>query len=312
MALIAVARNQRAALRFASREMLSRVIPQFSWTRQLTTRLLLTASLVVLVVCLTDMRWGEVEREVPQRGIEVMFLLDVSRSMLAEDVAPNRLERAKQMIKDTIDEMAGDRVGLTVFSGEARQRIPLTNHYADFKQTLDEVTPEDLYRGGSRLGDALTEANNGFHGKTNRQKAIVLISDGEDQDSSPLEVANRIHKDERVRIVTIGLGDSNEGARIPINDRQGKRYLEYEGQQVWSKLNGEILQQIAEQTEGIYIPAETKQVPMADVYNGYLAKMEQSELETATINAYEARYQWFCCIALLLLLTEIFVATRYQ
>jgi Ca-activated chloride channel family protein len=309
LGVFAVAIQRRAALRLASKSMLARILPNFSTARQLAGKVLASLALVFLVLSLIDLRWGNVQREIPQQGIEVMFVLDVSRSMLAEDVAPNRLERAKQMIKDTLDEMAGDRVGLTVFSGDARLRIPLTNHYDDFKQTLDEVAPEDVYRGGSRLGDALLEAVSGFHGKTNRHKAIVLISDGEDQDSEPLRVAREVQQEHGVKILTIGLGDADQGARIPVVEGQRRTYLQHEGQQVWSKLNGEILRQIATETGGAYVPAGTKQVSMADVYHGYIAPMEQTEFETARINAYEARYQWFCAIALLLTLVEL-AATR--
>ena len=185
--------QRKAAMRFATSDMLSRVLPVRSVYRSMVSMALVLATMVLLVFCLVDLRWGKVEREVPQSGIEVMFVLDVSRSMMAEDVTPNRLERAKQMIKDTVDEMAGDRVGLTIFAGEARQQIPLTNHYDDFKQGLDAVGPDSLNRGGSRLGDAIVVASRGFLEITNDHKAIVLLTDGEDQESRPL-VATRLAK----------------------------------------------------------------------------------------------------------------------
>ncbi len=217
------------------------------------------ATLLLLVLCLLDIRWGKVEREIPQKGIEVMFVLDVSRSMLAEDVAPNRLERAKQMIKDSIDEMSGDRVGLAIFAGEVRQRIPMTNHYDDFKQTLDEVGPADLARGGSRLGDAITVAADGFLSQTNDHQAMVILTDGEDQESKPLQAAETVHNERGIRIFTIGLGDIEQGARVPIQNDGARNYLQHDGQQVWSKLDGKTLSEIAQLTSGAYIPAGTKQ-----------------------------------------------------
>jgi Ca-activated chloride channel family protein len=250
-----------------------------------------------------------VQREVPQEGIEVMFVLDVSRSMLAEDVTPNRLERAKQLIKDTMDEMAGDRVGLVLFAGEVRQRVPLTNHYDDFKQTLDEVGPEDLARGGSRLGDAVTVATRGFLSQTNEHKAIVLLTDGEDQESKPIEAARRAKEDHGVRIFTIGLGDLQQGARVPVETGNQRDYLKYKGQQVWSKLDGKTLSEMASATGGVYIPAGTKQVNMSDVYHGYIANIEKKEFETAKINRFEAQFQWFLLPALLLLLAELMITT---
>ena len=237
--------------------------------RNLAT-VLATAALALMVVALVDVRWGKVWREVPQKGIEVMFVLDVSRSMLADDAAPNRLERAKQQIKDTIDEMAGDRVGLVVFAGDAKQQIPLTTHYDDFKQSLDEVGPQNVRRGGSRLGDAIDTASQSFLTKSNAHKAMVIFTDGEDQESKPIEAAKRAHEATGVRIFTVGLGDMAQGSRIPVGGEDREQYLTHDGQQVWSKQNGEILRQIASTTEGAYIPAGTKQVNMSDVYHSYI------------------------------------------
>jgi Ca-activated chloride channel family protein len=213
------------------------------------------------------------------------------------------------MIKDTIDEMAGDRVGLVLFAGEARQKIPLTSHYDDFIQALDDVGPDDLRRGGSRLGDAVTTAADAFLDQTSDHKAIVLLTDGEDQESEPVEAARTAHQEQGVRIFTIGLGDFRQGARIPVQTREQTGYLQHQGQQVWSKLNGEILAQVATATQGAYIPAGTKQVDMADVYHGYIASVEQKEFATAKIDRYEARYQWFLAPALLLLLAEIAITS---
>jgi Ca-activated chloride channel family protein len=265
---------------------------------------LVLASLAAMVLALIDIRWGKIWREVPQKGIEVMFVLDVSRSMLAEDAAPNRLERAKQQISDMVDAMSGDRVGLVVFAGEARRRIPLTSHHNDFKQTLAEVGPQDVARGGSRLGDAIGAAADSFLDKTNDHKAMVLLTDGEDMESHPIEEARRVHQKRGVRIFTVGLGDEAQGARIPVRSRGGKSYLQYNGQQVWSKMNGKVLRQIATETDGAYIPAGAKQVDMAAVYRNYVALVEQQEFETARVNSFIPRYQWFVGAALALLLLD--------
>jgi Ca-activated chloride channel family protein len=304
--------SRRAERRFASHEMLARILPARRFWPRMLTRAASLVSLGLLVVCLMDVRWGEVQREVPQRGIEVMFVLDVSRSMLAEDVTPNRLARAKQMIRDTIDGMSGDRVGLVIFAGESRQRIPLTNHYDDFKRILDEVGPDDLNRGGSRLGDAISLAAEGFLSEGNAHRAMVVLTDGEDQESDPLKVAEQVHRDSGARIFTIGLGDIAQGARIPI-ERQGRRdYVQHEGEQVWSKLDGQLLTEIAQVSTGAYIPAGTKQVNMADVYHGFISSVEQTEFETARISRLEARFQWFLLPALLALIAEFVLAGRRE
>jgi uncharacterized protein YegL len=309
--LLAIAWARRSVTRFASPELIDRFFSRRGRWRNMLSLLLMSLVMALLVVCLVDLRWGQVQREIPQKGIEVMFVLDVSRSMLAEDVAPNRLRRAKQMIADTMDEMIGDRVGLVIFAGEARQQIPLTSHYEDFKQTLDEITPGDLMRGGSRLGEAIRVARNSFLSKTNEHRAMVLLTDGEDQESNPVEEAIAAKAEQGVRIFTIGLGDLESGARIPIgNDDRDRGFVEHNGEQVWSKLNGEILTKIATVTDGAYIPAGTKQVNMADVYHGYIANVEQTEFETAKVNSLEARFQWFLLPAILLLLIETALQSR--
>lgn len=308
LAVFSMAWQRRAALRFATTDMLARIFPPQNIYRIAASVFLVLAAMSLLVLCIVDVRWGKVQREVPQNGIEVMFVLDVSRSMLAEDVTPNRLERAKQMIKDTVDEMAGDRVGLTIFAGETRQQIPLTNHYDDFKQSLDEVSPSSLNRGGSRLGDAITVASKGFLEITNDHKAMVLLTDGEDQESKPLEAARLAKEDNGVRIFTIGLGDLETGARVPVESVRGGDYLSHSGKPVWSKLDGETLEKIATESGGAYIPAGTKQVNMADVYHGYIARVEQTEFETAKVDSYEARFQWFLAPALILLLLEVLIS----
>lgn len=306
----AIVARRRAARRFATANLRGKMMPPGIRSRQWLSGLLIAGSLTFMVFSLIDLRWGKTWREVPQKGIEVMFVLDVSRSMLAEDAAPNRLDRAKQQIKDMVDEMAGDRVGLLVFAGDTRQAVPLTSHYEDFKQTLDSVGPHSVRRGGSRLGDAITAAANSFISKTNEHKAIVVFTDGEDQESNPVQIAKKLYKDQGIRIFTVGLGDMDQGARIPDDEAGGRSYLQYQGQQVWSKMNGQILSQIATDTHGAYIPAGTKRVNMADVYHGYVANVEQQEFETAKINAYIARFQWFAVPALVLLLLEVWLTTR--
>jgi Ca-activated chloride channel family protein len=159
------------------------------------------------------------------------------------------------------------------------------------------------------LGDAISTASEGFLSQTNEHKAIVLLTDGEDQESKPVEAARRVNEDQGVRIFTIGLGDIEQGARVPIESGGQRKYLQHDGQQVWSKLDGEILAQVAAETGGAYIPAGTKQVNMADVYHGYIANLEQKEFETAKINGYEARFQWFLAPAFLFLLAEITMTT---
>ena len=300
---VAMVRYRQNLKRFATANLIGDLLPKGLTGRTATTTILSLVAMVLLTFSLVDVRWGKTLREVPQKGIEVMFVLDVSRSMLADDVAPNRLERAKQQIMDMTDEMSGDRVGLVVFAGDAKQRVPLTRHYHDFKQTLEEVGPYDVQLGGSSLGTAIQTAADSFLTKTGDHKAIVVFTDGEDQESKPVEVAQQIHANQGIRVFTVGLGDMEKGARIPVGQSEaGSRFLEHGGQQVWSKLNGQILEQVATSTDGAYVPAGTKQVDMAGVYHRFVANVEQTEFETAQIKSYTPRFQYFAGPALALLL----------
>lgn len=313
-AVVAGVARRRAANRFATADLRKRLFPAATATGHWMSAILMSACLALLAIACADIRWGKTWREAPQKGIEVMFVLDVSRSMLAEDVSPNRLTRAKQQIKDIVDELAGDRIGLISFAGTTRQSVPLTSHYEDFKQTLDSVGPHSVRSGGSRLGDAISAAADAFISKTHQHKAIVIFTDGEDQESQPVEIAKQLHDEQGIRVFTIGLGDTDQGARIPEMDpRRGTPtggFVQHNGQQVWSKMNGTVLRQVAEASDGAYIPAGTRRVNMADVYHRFIANVPQTEFETARINAYVARYQWFAAPALFLLLLEIGLSTR--
>lgn len=299
--------RRRAIHQFATANLTSRLFSHRRLIRVAIKSLVGLTAMSLLVVALIDARWGQTWREVPQKGIDVVFALDISRSMLAEDVSPNRLERAKQQIKDMVDEMAGDRVGLVVFAGESKRQVPLTKHYHDFKNALDEVGTFHVDRGGSQLGDAIQLAADCFLDKTNDHKAIVVFTDGEDQESDPVNVAAQAFAESGIRIFTVGLGDPQQGARIPASGQGASgRYLEYQGQPVWSKLNSPVLEQVALAADGAYVPAETKTVDMADVYHQYVANVEQQDFETARIKSYIPRFQIFVGLALALVLAEIF------
>ena len=296
---VSIVLHRRAVAQFATPNLLGQLIGSLGLWRDVVSSALIVGALALTVVGLVDIRWGKIWRDVPQKGIEVIFALDVSRSMLAEDISPNRLSRAKQNIKDMVREMAGDRVGLIVFAGDVRPHIPLTNHYADFEQSLEEVGPHNIERGGSNLGEAITLATESFLEKTADHKAIVLITDGEDHQSNPVEAAKQAYEEQGVRIFTVGLGDFEKGARIPT--QTGSRqvgFVHHEGEQVWSKLNGDLLKEVAIASEGAYIPAGTKQVDMAAVYHRFIGSIEQQEFDTAKINTYVPRYPWFLGAAL--------------
>lgn len=309
--IFAAIRSRRAMAAFATSNLRSAVAPQWNPRRRWLKTALVIGSLAAVALALVDVRWGKSWREVPQRGMDVVFLLDVSHSMLAQDAAPNRLERAKQYIGDLVDEMDGDRVSLVTFAGTATRKAPLTTNYREFRLTLDEVGPHSVTRGGSDLSEALRLAAGSFLDRSGNHRAIVVLTDGEDQGSDPTEAARQVFEDEGIRVFTVALGDSNQGARIPVRTAGGgMSWLQYEGQDVWTKANPGLLEKVAVDAGGAFVPAGTKQVDMGAVYHRYLTSVEEKSFADARVNAYVPRYQWFIGLALALAALEPFISER--
>ncbi len=265
-------------------------------------------ALAVLAGALVDPRAGSTREEVRRSGIDVFFVIDISRSMLAEDAAPNRLGRAKQLVLDALDHMAGDRVGLVAFAGTPSMRSPLTLNYGAFRLALNELAPQDAARGGSLLGDAIRLAAESFTDDVKGGKAIVVLSDGEDMDSFPAEAARKAFEEKGIRTYTIGIGDAGDGARIPVSrDRQGQVWLTHEGQEVWTKLNPSVLTQTALAGNGAYIPAGTSLVDMAEVWDSTVAAVGRRDFETQIVTRATPQYGWLVGLALVLLVAEMLV-----
>ena len=249
-----------------------------------------------------------------RRGRDVVFLLDVSRSMLAEDLAPNRMERAKLAIGDAVEKLEGDRVGLVVFAGTAVVKCPLTLDYGFFHMMLEEVDTDSIARGGTLIGDALRKVlDDVFDDQLKQYKDVILITDGEDHDSFPVEAA-KTAGERGVRLLAIGLGDENEGRRIPITDDNGRKtFLKYEGQEVWTKLDGDALREMVNATAGgQYLNVATGNIDLGDVYQRLIASAEKRDLESKTIKRYDERFQLFLGVALVLLCCEMLISERLR
>jgi len=306
----AFARKRRALARFATANVLGDLMPEVSLRRQWFKAALVLLALVTLIGGIIAPRWGMYWEEVPRRGVDIIFVLDVSRSMLAEDIAPNRLERAKQNIRDVLEVLGGDRVGLVTFAGMASLKCPLTVNYGSFRVALDEVGPQGAARGGTLLGDAVRVAADAFVDAVKKYKVIVVLSDGEDQGSYPLEAARKVQADMGIKVFTIGIGDASEGARIPVEAAGQKAYLQHEGQEVWSKMDPTTLQQMALAGDGAYIPAGTRNIDLGRIYQERMAPAEQRDFESTRVQQYKVRYQWFAGLALVLLVIEMLVSER--
>jgi Ca-activated chloride channel family protein len=304
--------RRRALRAFVDVELLGRVRLTASPANRRWKAALVVAAFALIVVALARPAWNPKPQTVERRGRDIVFVLDVSRSMLAEDLAPNRLDRAKIAIKDMIDRLEGDRVALVAFAGSAVLKCPLTLDYGFFGLMLDDLEPASVARGGTMVGDAVRKAlDEAFDDQERKYKDIILITDGEDHDSFPVEAAKEAGE-RGVRIIAIGLGDENQGRRIPITDERGNRtFLTYEGREVWSRLDAGMLRKMVNATPGgRYLNVATGTIDLGNVYASLIAGEEKREIESMTIKLYEEKYQIFLGFALFLLVVEMVIGER--
>ena len=310
--LYAAQRRRRALEMFIEAGILDRIQISVSPTRRRWKAALLIVSAALTAFALTRPGWNPTAETVERRGRDVVFLLDVSRSMLAEDLAPNRVERAKLAIQDAVDKLEGDRVGLVVFAGSALVNCPLTHDYGFFRLMLDDVSTDSISRGGTMIGDAIRKTLDEVYDDQYKQfKDLVLITDGEDHDSFPFEAAEAAGE-RGVRIIAIGLGDENEGQRIPITDEQGRKtFVKYEGKEVWTRLDADTLRRMVNVTPGgKYLNVSTGTIDLGSVYKQLIASAEKKELESRTVKKYHEKFQIFLFVAFALLLGDLFISER--
>jgi Ca-activated chloride channel family protein len=294
-------RGARELDAFLSREMLSRLAHAPSITRRLGRLALLCAALAAGVVALMRPQSpGATETlSLGPRAADIMVVLDVSRSMLAEDAAPNRLERAKAEISEMLGKLHGHRVGLVAFAGRATVLCPLTPDYSFFGNALRAVSPRSVGRGGTRIGDAIRVAVRALQPNAGAARLILLITDGEDHDSYPKE-AGQAALAAGVRIVAIGFG-SESGSEITLTDREtgAKSTLkDRNGQVVRSRLDGNLLREVALTTEGAYVPAGVAALDLDQIVATHVKPIMQSSGQEAVRVVPAEQYHWFVLGAL--------------
>ncbi|MFC1504633.1 VWA domain-containing protein [Spirochaetota bacterium] len=271
---------------------------------------LLFLAIFLLVITLMQPQWGTRLTTMKRKGIDIVFVLDVSRSMLAEDIKPSRLEKAKSEIITFLNNLRGDRVGLVIFAGSSFVSCPLTLDYNALQMFVDIVGPEMVEKQGTVIGFALQNAIRCFDQKERKHKAIILLTDGEDHDSEPLEAA-KYSKREGIRVYTIGIG-KRLGEVIPIKDANGviSGYLkDRSGNVVISKLDEVMLQKIALATSGKYFHSRYGNLELEKIYSD-IQKMEKKELASKKLKQYEERYQIFIFIIIIILIIEFILSDK--
>jgi Ca-activated chloride channel homolog len=301
-------RKKAALARFADPKLIKKLTTPVTVARQVVKATLIVAFFVFMVFALVRPRFGTKLEMFERRGVDLMIALDISESMLAEDIAPNRIERAKYEIGKLFDLLKGDRAGLIVFAGESFVQCPLTLDYGAAKMFLNAVSTGWVQTQGTALGDAIKQATEAFRSKAHKYKVLVLISDGEDHEGDAVEAAKAAAA-EGVIIYTVGIGSEN-GVPIPLSKGGGNVIYkkDKEGNLVMTKLDPVMLEKIAIEGHGKYFNAGTD-LDLSRII-AEIERMEKKELGVSQLNIYEERYQIFLFIALVLLIIEFFIAER--
>jgi len=307
--------KKRAIASFGDPELLAPLMPDVSKGRPILKFILLLFASWSLVIGIANPQIGSKVEEVKREGVDLMIALDLSKSMLAEDIKPNRLVRSKQAISKMIDKLKGDRIGLIVFGGEAFVQLPITTDYAAAKLFLSTIGTDIMPTPGTAIGDAISLGLRSFGDppedseaqQTN--KAIIIITDGENHEDDAIEAAEEA-ADQGVTVHTIGMG-LTKGGPIPIYRRgvQIGYRKDKEGKTVITKLNEIMLQQIAAAGNGIYIRANNLQTGLGILFTE-INKMEKVKYGSKIFTDYEDRFQYFLALAIFFLILEFFLAEK--
>ena len=294
---------------FADLELFNQLAPEKSSFKPALKLGVLLLALACIIIALVNPKMGTKMETVKRQGIDIVFAVDISKSMLAEDVAPNRLEKTKQIVSQIINQLGNDRVGIVGYAGSAYPVLPMTTDYSIAKMYLQSMNTNMVSSQGTAFNDAIQLAVDFFDVK-DTSKLIVLISDGEDHGEG-VEDAVELAKEKGVRIITIGVG-TEKGGPIPLRDDKGtiaSYKKDQEGETVITKLYPEILKKIADNTKSKYIVGTATKDVVEEVKKS-LDKIEKSEFESQQIADFESQYQWFLALGFLLLLVDVFLLEK--
>ncbi|RIJ46794.1 VWA domain-containing protein [Maribellus luteus] len=300
--------RRRALKKFGRREMLEQLMPFSSRTRPVVKFIVLMLALAFIVTGLARPQFGSKLKTVKREGVELIIALDVSNSMMAEDIQPNRLERAKRAISRLIDRLEDDKIGLIVFAGDAYTQLPITADYNSAKLFLNSVNTQIVPKQGTAIGAAIDLAHRSFTPGDKANKAIIVITDGENHEDDAIASAKAALED-GIIVHTIGMGLPS-GSPIPVLRNGQTDYMkDRDGNVVITKLNEQMLEQISAAGSGIYIRANNAQVGLNTLFDE-INKMEKQEMESRTYSEYDDQFQFFFAIGLFLLLLEFVILER--
>jgi len=296
--------------KFADKEILKDISGEFNPKKIRLKRYLSFFAIVFLVLTLMRPQWGFKWQEVKKQGVDILIALDASKSMLAEDVLPNRLERSKLAIKDLVKKLRGDRIGLIVFSGTAFLQCPLTVDYDGFLLVLEDISVDTIPVGGTAISKAVYEAIKSYKGAKSKEKILIIITDGEDLEGGLERAVDRARYD-GIQISCVGIG-SPEGELIPVNSGDGKMSFlkDFQGNVVKTRLDESVLRKLAASTGGMYVRATGSEFGLDMIYDEKLSKMEKQEIKSRMKKQFYERFQIPIIFVLLLLLIEPFIGNK--
>jgi Ca-activated chloride channel family protein len=266
-----------------------------------------------LVIALMQPQWGETKEDVPRRGRDLVIMLDASLSMLAEDAAPNRLEHAKDLVRELVEDVraeGGHRLALVTFAGRATMQSPLTLDYGLFLERLAQADPARVRVKGTLIGDALRQTLQSLGRLGPGYTDLLLITDGDDHGSLPAQTA-RLLAERGIRLYVVGVGDPKSGARIPLEDGNGQHtYLRYNGFEVQTRMRTDLLADMALRAEGVYLTADEGRDALARLYARHIQDLPRRQLDAQSRSVAAHRFQWFIAAALVLLGVEMALRER--
>jgi Ca-activated chloride channel homolog len=301
--------RKQALKRFGNLEVISQLIPDLSFQRPVIKFIFLLLGATCIIIGLARPQFGSKLREIKREGVEVIIALDVSNSMMAEDIKPSRLERAKLDIAKLVDRLVNDKIGLIVFAGDAYTQIPITTDYVSAKLFLNTISTDIVPRQGTAIGSAIELGMKSFTQQEESSKALIIITDGENHEDDALESA-RMAVEKGITVHTIGIG-SPQGSPIPVYTGGGQKsyWKDKDGETVISKLDESMLQRIAAAGKGSYIRSTDSRVGLDKLFQE-INRMEKQELESRIYSEYEERFQYIFGLALLFLLLEFIILER--
>ena len=295
--------------RFADKELLKKLSPNRSTFKSVLKIVVVSLALACLVVALVNPKIGTKLETVKREGVDVVFAIDVSKSMLSEDIAPNRLDKAKQLVTQIINNLASDRIGIIGYAGSAFPQLPITTDYGSGKMFLQAMNTDMTSSQGTAINEAIELAKKYYDDEEQTNRVLFIISDGEDHEGNVASIAEEA-ANEGIKIFTIGVG-TEKGGPIPLKQNGiVQRYKkDSQGETVITKLNPTILQEIAEEANGTYIDgSNTKSV--VDQVTEILQNMDKTEFEAKQFADFKDQFQWFLGAGLLLLFLDIFFLER--